>query len=167
MLPCITQAQDKSSKEKAGDIMQILIPVTAYATTFALNDKEGRIQFYKSFFTNIAVTHILKHTVNKKRQENNGNYSFPSGHTSAAFQGATFIHRRYGLKYGIPAYAAAVYVGWSRIEGESDKHDYVDVSAGAAIGILSSYYFTERYKGLEITPVAGNHFLGCNLSKSW
>jgi len=45
----------------------------------------------------------------------------------------------------IPAYIGAAFVGWSKVEGESDKHDATDVLAGASIGILSSYYFTTLY----------------------
>ncbi len=162
-----SQAQDASNSEKAGDILQILLPATAYTTTFVMDDPEGRKQFYKSFATNLAVTYTLKYAVNKSRPEGNGDHAFPSGHTSVSFQSAAFIHRRYGLKYGIPAYAAATYVGWSRVEGESDKHDWTDVAAGAAVGIISSYYFTEPYKGFTVTPTAGKNSLGITISKSW
>jgi len=157
----------KSSTEKTGDILQVLIPATAYATTFLIDDKEGRNQFYKSFLATLVVTHTLKYVVNKPRQENNGDYSFPSGHTSAAFQGAAFIHKRYGFKYSIPAYIGAAYVGWSRIEGESDRHDSTDVAAGALIGILSNYYFTSPYKNLLITPIADSKNIGINVSYQW
>jgi len=157
----------KSSTEKTGDILQVLIPAAAYATTFLIDDKEGRNQFYKSFLTSLVVTHTLKYVVNKPRQENNGDYSFPSGHTSAAFQGAAFIHKRYGFKYSIPAYLGAAYVGWSRVEGESDKHDYTDVAAGALIGIFSNYYFVSPYDNLVITPVADSNNIGINVSYKW
>ena len=60
------------------------------------------------------VMHSLKRITNKERP-NGGDYSFPSGHTSAAFTGAGFIEKRYGLKVGIPAYILASYVGWSRV----------------------------------------------------
>jgi hypothetical protein len=33
--------------------------------------------------------------------------------------GASFIHERYGLKYAIPAYVAASFVGYSRVESKS------------------------------------------------
>lgn len=147
--------------ETSGDIIQILIPAVAYGTTFYLDDKEGRMQFYKSFFTTIAVTQGLKFTIDKDRP-NGSEQSFPSGHTSAAFQGATFIHQRYGLNYGIPAYIAASFVGYSRVE--ADKHYIEDVLAGAAIGAASSLYFTEPYKGVKITPVAGSGYYGVTLS---
>ena len=165
--PSISQAEEDSDTRTAGDILQILIPATAYATTFVIDDEEGRTQFYKSFFTNLGITHALKVTVDKPRQENGGNYSFPSGHTSSAFQGAAFIQKRYGWKYGAPAYIGAAFVGWSRVEGESDQHDFYDVAAGAAIGILSAYYFTTPYRNMTVTPVVGTDATGINVSVSW
>ncbi len=175
ILLCITtcfvlqsgSAWAKSNEEATGDMIQVLIPASGYLSTWLLHDKEGRIQFYKSFFTNEAVTYALKYAINKPRQENNGDYSFPSGHTSASFQGATFIHKRYGWKVGIPAYLAAAYVGWSRVEGESDKHDLVDVSTGALIGTLSSWYFTTTWEGVCITPEVGDHAYGIGVHISW
>ncbi len=158
-------AHAKSSSERAGDILSILIPAGAYTSTFVMDDEEGRNEFYKSFATNIVVTEGLKYAINKPRPENNGDRAFPSGHTSVSFQGATFVQKRYGMKYSIPIYVAATYVGWSRVDAK--KHDWVDVAGGAAVGILSSYYFTKPYKGVTITPEAGNGFYGVTFSKSW
>jgi hypothetical protein len=39
--------------------------------------------------------------------------SFPSGHTSAAFIGPTFIHQRYGFVQAIPLYMLASFVGYT------------------------------------------------------
>lgn len=162
-----SSARAASREETTGDILQLLIPAVAFGTTFIIDDREGRMQFYKSFATNFGVTYALKYSINKPRPENNGNHSFPSGHTSAAFQGATFIHLRYGWEYGLPAYLAASYVGWSRVEGEADKHDVTDVVAGAAVGILSTYFYTTPYKGVVIAPIAGNGAYGVGLSGHW
>jgi membrane-associated phospholipid phosphatase len=158
---------EESNFEMAGDILQIAIPATAYGSTFYMDDDKGRTQFYYSFFTNLAVTHALKYIINKPRPEGHGDYAFPSGHTSAAFQGATFLQRRYGWKYGVPAFVCAAYVGWSRIEGESDKHDITDVLGGAAVGILGSLYFTTPYKGITVTPVADTGRYGLNINIAW
>lgn len=160
-----SQAQDTSNTEKAGDILQILLPATAYTTTFVMDDPEGRKQFYKSFATSVVVAYTLKYAINKDRPEDNGGQAFPSGHTTISFQSAAFIHKRYGLKYGIPAYVAATYVGWSRVD--SGKHDWYDVAAGAAVGIVSSYYFTKPYKGFTVTPTADKNALGITISKTW
>jgi len=153
-----TTAADKI--EKTGDALQILIPAVAYGATFYLDDSEGRNQFYKSFATTTGVTQILKYSIDKKRPNGSGK-SFPSGHTSAAFQGAAFIHKRYGLKYAIAAYIGASFVGYSRVE--SDNHFVEDVLAGAAIGIASSFYFSTPYKGFYIRPIANNGTYGITI----
>jgi membrane-associated phospholipid phosphatase len=72
------------------------------------------------------------------------NHSFPSGHTSTVFQGASFIHRRYGFKYSIPAYAIAGFTAFSRVY--ADKHGGFEIHAGAIIGIGSTYLFTTLFQ---------------------
>lgn len=157
-------AYASTDAEKTGDVLQIIIPSVAYGSTFYLDDEMGRNQFYKSFATTVLITQGLKNIIHKKRP-NGSDKSFPSGHTSAAFQGASFIHERYGLKYAIYAYIGASYVGYSRVE--SDNHYLEDVLAGAAIGILSNLYFTTPYKGFVITPSAGNNTYGLKITKDF
>lgn len=130
------------SVETNGDILVVLIPGTAYASTFYKKDKEGRGQFYKSFFVTTFATHGLKTLVDKTRPDGSDHRSFPSGHTSAAFQGAAFIHRRYGWKQAVLPYIAATYVGYTRVEAR--KHDWTDVTAGAALGIASNWWLTTK-----------------------
>lgn len=156
-------ASDKA--ESAGSLLRTLIPAVAYGTTFYLHDSDGRTQFYKGFFTNLAATYALKKSISKTRPNGSDNESFPSGHSSVAFQGAAFIHKRYGLRYAVPAYLGASYVAWSRVE--SDNHYTIDVVAGAAIGIASSFIFTEPYKGFVVTPIAANGIYGIGISKQW
>lgn len=131
----------KDNVEAAGDILQLIVPAIGYGLTFKSDDPEGRNQFYKSAATTFAVTHGLKRTIDAERPDG-GSYSFPSGHTSAAFHGAGFIHARYGFETAWPAYVAATFVGYSRID--SDRHHTRDVLAGAALGVASSFYFTPK-----------------------
>lgn len=150
--------------ESAGTAVQILIPAVAYGATYYVDDPEGRTQFYESFLTSMAVTYILKYTIEEKRP-NGGEHSFPSGHTSAAFQAAAFIHRRYGFKYSIPAYLGAVFVGYSRVE--SRNHFTRDVLAGAAVGIGSVLLYTRPYHGVSVTPIADSGYFGITLCARW
>ncbi len=150
--------------EKAGDVLQLLVPGIAYGATFYMDDEQGRMQFYQSFAATVAVTYGLKYSVDKKRP-NGSDHSFPSGHTSAAFQGASFIQRRYGWRYSLPAYLAASFVGYSRVE--SDNHYVEDVLAGAAIGIASSYYFVEPYQGVTLSPYAEKDSYGISMRMDW
>ena len=151
--------------ETAGDVIRIVIPAVAYGATWYKDDKEGRIQFYKSFLANTVVTFGLKFAIDKERPDGSDYDSFPSGHTSYAMQGASFIHLRYGWQYAVPLYFGAAYVGYSRVH--SEKHYELDVLAGAVIGFLSSYFFTMPYKGVTITPIANAGFYGLTIKKIW
>jgi len=163
LIPGTASASD--AIEKSGDILRTLIPVAAYGATFYMHDSEGRRDFYESFLTNLGVTYALKSTISKTRPNGTDDKSFPSGHTSVAFQGAAFIHARYGPKYAVPAYIAASYVGWTRVE--SDNHYTEDVLVGAAIGIASSFIFTRPYHGFVAAPLVDQGFYGFTISKQW
>jgi len=133
-----------SGIETSGDVILYTLPATAITTTLLLKDYEGTEQFAEGFFLNKIITFGLKGIVKKERPDGDGFDSFPSGHTSTTFQSAAFIQRRYGWKYGIPAYLLAGWTGYSRID--ADRHDLADVLTGAVIGVASSYLFTKPYE---------------------
>lgn len=146
----------KKSIEKVGDVTQLLLPATAAISTIILKDKKGTWQFAKSYATTMAITYTLKHTVKKERPDSHNTHSFPSGHTSSAFSGASFIQRRYGWKYGASAYVLAVFTGYSRVHAK--KHYSIDTLAGALVGIGSTYLFTTPYQQehMELTFTSTN-----------
>lgn len=162
---CITPsyADSSSSIEKAGTAIAVAIPAIAYGSTYYKDDAAGRQQFYKSFGTTVATTYALKAVIEKDRPNDTGDNAFPSSHTSVAFQGASFIHKRYGLEYSIPAYIGAGFVAYSRLE--ADEHDAVDVLAGAALGIASNLYFTTSYNDqLNIAPTVSPEYYGVTVN---
>lgn len=128
----------------AGDVLQFALPATAAGLTLGYWDRDGAIQLGESLAVTVGVTYALKYAIDEKRPYG-GDHSFPSGHTSISFSAAEFMRKRYGWEYGIPAYAAASFVAYSRVEARA--HHPHDVIAGAGIGILSSYIFTKPYKG--------------------
>ena len=132
-----------STARKVGDVMQLALPITALSSTYYMNDTNGTKSFLKSYFTTISMTYVIKEISQKPRPDGSDYLSFPSGHTSSAFAGASFIHFRYGFKYSIPLYLLASFTGYSRVE--SKKHYVEDVLAGAGLAILSSWYFTPSY----------------------
>ena len=138
-----TRAQNKAI-QTSGDVLLFALPATALAGSLLIGDTKGTWQFTKGALLNQAVTIGLKYAVDKERPFNNGDRSFPSGHTSTTFQSAAFIQKRYGWAYGIPAYALAGFTGFSRLNAQ--VHDGWDVLAGAAIGIGSAYLFTTPYQ---------------------
>ena len=97
----------------------------------------------KAYISTISTTYLLKEITRKNRPDGTDHRSFPSGHTSSAFSGASFIHFRYSFKYSIPLYLLAAFTGYSRVE--SKKHYTEDVIAGAGLAIFNSWYFTTPY----------------------
>jgi len=129
--------------DTAGDVGRVLIPAAAAGVTLAKKDWTGGKQLFLSLLTAAAVTEGLKAVVHEKRPDG-GDHSFPSGHTSISFATASYLQIRYGWRYGIPAFLAAAFVGYSRVD--ADEHWTKDVVGGAAIGIVSGWIFTSRYR---------------------
>ena len=161
IVTCFSQTPDSSPNsthekwefvlEDTGDVLQMALPIAALTTTIVKKDWNGTKQLAISYGTSILVTHSLKRIVRKERPEGRNLYdAFPSGHTTSAFSGASFIQRRYGWKYGKWAYLGASIVGVSRMEGPDGWHDIWDVIAGATIGIGSTYIFTKPYQKSKI-----------------
>jgi len=163
------QAQDTSettpqvgTTQKIGDVVLFALPTATLATSFIIGDEKGAWQFTKGLLLTVGITYGLKYSINKQRPDMSNDNSFPSGHTSTVFHSAGYVHRRYGLKYAIPSYALAGFTAASRID--SNKHDILDVIAGAAIGLGSNLLFTTEYQQehmeLTYTNFEGNHMIG-------
>jgi membrane-associated phospholipid phosphatase len=157
-------AESGDTIEKAGDIGLFLLSGTALTMLFVHKDAAGALPFAESFATSMAATYGLKYTIHETRP-NGGKHSFPSFHASSAFSGAAFIQQRYGWAYGIPAYLAASFVGYSRIE--SKNHHFGDVVAGAAIGVIPNLIFTKPYKDIPVIPSVGHNFVGITIGKNF
>ena len=145
----------------SGDVGAVLLPVAGLTAILVNRDWQGLKQGALAGITTLGATYILKYAVKKERPDRSDLHSFPSMHTSVSFTAAGFIQRRYGWKWGIPAYIVSTYVGWSRVYGK--KHDWWDVAAGAVIGVGSSYIFTRpfaRKHELTLSPIAGNGHCG-------
>jgi membrane-associated phospholipid phosphatase len=140
------QAQDTT--RRMGDVLAVGLPAFAAGLTFVNDDKEGFMQLAKSEGATFLIVEALKASHHEMRPDGSDNKSFPSGHAAVAFSAAQFLQMKGGWEYGVPAYLAASYVGYSRVE--SHKHYWKDVVAGAATGALTTYYFTDATHGRRL-----------------
>ena len=150
----------------AGDVGQF-IPTTVALTLIAdKKDIEGLKQLGLSSGSGAAVAYGLKYGLNIKRP-NGHNYSMPSGHAWFAFNGAEFIRKRYGWKWGVPMYAVSAMVGYSRVE--AGVHRPQDVVVAAAIPLVSNYFFTDAFEKyhFSVTPLVDTHSAGIALDVRW
>ncbi|MDR0742288.1 MAG: phosphatase PAP2 family protein [Puniceicoccales bacterium] len=137
--------------QQMGDILQFAIPVYAFGLSRGEERYEGTKQFIYSLTASQLTVHVLKETTYQKRpdyQEGRKKNSFPSGHASSAFSGASFIHRRYGFKQAIIPYGLAIATGVSRVHAK--KHYTRDVIVGAVISYLWTWCFVEKKTNIVV-----------------
>jgi membrane-associated phospholipid phosphatase len=149
---------------RAGDVGQILLPAGAAGGALLAHDGPGLRQLAKAYASTMVVVYVLKPVVDRTRP-NGVRYSFPSGHTASAFAGAAFLQVRYGWRLGVPAYALASFVGYSRVE--SREHYTSDVVAGAAIGIAANLVFTRHRGRVVVAPDVGRGHVGTRVTIVW
>ena len=151
----------RTTTGEVGDALQIAIPAISLASSLIKKDWQGSKQFSYGLVTTLAVTYGLKETISKQRPDGRDDDSFPSGHTAVSMHAATYLQQRYGWRYGLPAYIAATYVGFSRVHDE--RHDEQDIIVGALLGYAAGRLFTSKYRGLDVLPLVGEDVVGISI----
>jgi membrane-associated phospholipid phosphatase len=148
------------SSESAGTAVAIALPVIAGGVTLYKDDWMGTAQLTVDTVATVGLAYGLKHVIHEQRPDKSDYMSMPSDTAALAFAPAQFLWDRYGWEYGLPAYAAATFVGWSRVDAQ--KHHWYDVAASAGISFGMSKIFTTRYrpKGLTygVAPTDGGMY---------
>ena len=136
--------------ERSTDVLCLAPSATGLCVAIANHDTQGMKQLGLSTATCLALNYGLELCIKKDRPDGTGHHAFPSTHTAVAFNGSSFLMRRYGWQWGVPAYVASTYVAWGRVH--SYRHDWWDVLGGAAIGAGSAFLFTRPFvKDVDIS----------------
>lgn len=149
----------------AGDVLTIALPLSAWLGTAVAKDKEGAIMFTKSFASTMIITSVGKEIAAKYRPQGESTKSFPSGHSSSAFSGASFLYTRYGKAYGIPAYALAAFTAYSRVN--ANAHHIDDVMAGASVGLFNNWFFVSPHESRVVAYPSiynDNYYMNLNIN---
>jgi membrane-associated phospholipid phosphatase len=146
--------------ESMGTNVAIALPLIAGGITLYKDDWKGSFQLGVDTVATVGLAYVLKHVIHEERPDKSDNMSMPSDTSALAFAPAQFLWDRYGWRYGVPAYAAATFVAWSRVD--ADKHHWYDVTASAALAFGVSKIFTTTYHppGLRygVTPTEGGAY---------
>lgn len=98
-----------------------------------------------------GTTWALKHGVSERRPDWTDRRSFPSGHASIAFAGATILDKEFrhvSPWISVAGYAVATGVAIDRVA--RNRHHWHDVAAGAAVGIggtMLGYWLGDKLTG--------------------
>jgi len=151
-----------------GDFIDDVLQHAPMASVFAIRafDNKGRpweevaATAVGSYAVATITTYSLKRMTHELRPDKSDHRSFPSGHATYAFAGATMLHHEYGKRspwITIGGYGLATLIAADRVR--QDRHYLHDVCAGAVIGVAStelSYYvskklFRSNHVGLSFT----------------
>jgi membrane-associated phospholipid phosphatase len=131
--------------ESLGVDTAIALPLIAGGITVYKGDWTGTAELGADGISTVGTAYILKDIVKEQRPNKSDFQSFPSDTAAVAFAPAQFLWDRYGWQYGVPAYAAALFVGYSRVEAK--EHHWYDVAASDVLAVGFSKLFTTRYNG--------------------
>jgi membrane-associated phospholipid phosphatase len=151
----------------AGEILRIALPVAAGGFSLYREDYDGVLQLGVSELFAEGTSLVLQHFIHEQRPDKSDYKSFPSDSAAVSFSAASYLQIRYGWDYGLPAYAVAAFVGYSRVEAK--KHHWGDVLAGAVLGWGTSEITTIRYQNVQINASPGYDKtpLGFSISAIW
>lgn len=137
------------NSESLGTDVAIALPIIAGGITLYKNDWMGTAQLTVDTVATVGLAYGLKHVIKEQRPDKSDFQSMPSDTAALAFAPAQFLWDRYGWEYGLPAYGAATFVAWSRVDAQ--KHHWYDVAASAGISFGMSQIFTTRYRPKGLT----------------
>ena len=136
----VAHAGDRA--ERVGDVLAVGLPLLAAGLSLNEGDTGGFWQLARSEALTVGSILVLKEVVHSTRPNGRDDKSFPSGHSGIAFAAAHHIQMKHGASWGLPAYALAGVVAWSRVDAR--EHRWRDVIAGGAIGVLSTAWLSAQ-----------------------
>ena len=139
--------------ENLGTIVAVALPLTAGGISAVKNDWTGVAQVTVGTGLTLGTAYGLKQIIRSERPDKSDMKSFPSDTAALAFAPASYLWDRYGWEYGVPAYLAASFVAYSRVD--ANKHHWYDVAASAVIAFGYSKIITTDYTGPFYSNVYG------------
>ena len=151
----------------ASDVGVVALTALAIGLPAVHHDGAGALQAAASQGAAGLVVAGLKRTFPARRPDGSDNNSFPSGHTAVSFAAAASIFERHGARIGVPAFAAASFVGLARVE--ADKHHWYDCVVGAGIGTAAGLMITNKHRPRSsmVVPWGDTHGGGFSLAMAF
>lgn len=157
------QASSKGWSD-ASDAGVLALTALAIGLPAVKGDSHGAAQAAVAEGAAGLVVAALKQTFPERRPDGSDNNSFPSGHTAVAYAAAASLYERQGAGVGLPAFAAATFVGVARIEAH--KHHWYDCAVGAGLGTASGLLLT-RHRPVRtafLVPWGDTHGAGATVA---
>jgi len=157
LLLCAAIPARASQTERVGDTLQFLLPAAGAVCSFG---RSGLRDYALRFAALEAMIHLPKNALGEapiNLRPDGGTRGIPSGHTAAAFFGASAVARTC-LRESPPAqmavWGAAMFTGGSRIE--AGAHFLFQVVFGALVGLVADLGVRRGRRPIRLLgPLAG------------
>jgi membrane-associated phospholipid phosphatase len=140
-----------------GTGLAIALPIIAGGISLYKDDWTGIGQLTIETAATVGTAEALKYVVHERRPDGSDYQSFPSDTTALAASGSSYLWKRYGWQYGLPAFLATQLVSYSRVDAR--KHHWYDTLASSAISFGYTQLLVSRYheRGLNygVYPTEG------------
>ena len=151
---------------RAGDVLSFALPLATLGVELARGDREGAGQFAWSFAATTGTAEVLKRVTGVERPDGSNDLSFPSGHAARAFSSAAYVRARHGLLPSLPLYAAAVYVGHTRVDAR--RHRWGDVLGAALLAEASAAWLvTPANRPTRLSVMADGEGVAVMFAARW
>jgi len=151
---CPTVADGDAIADAISDSLRPAVVGTLSAMVVAGNDEmsdTGRYGFDAVIASSLVAEGLKRATDQPRPNDPEANDGFPSGHVTTAFAFARVLSHQYPDTAPY-VYGYALATAWSRLELE--RHDWVQVLAGAALGTWLANESVHREGGLLFGMVA-------------
>lgn len=144
-----------------------------YATSLARNDVKN-YEISKTLINALTlngITTVALKAAARTEAPNDGEFAWPSGHTSSSFCFAAVMNESYGPWVGVPLYGFATFVAYERVDARN--HDLSDVVSGAFLGIAIGHAVARNHQprilGMDVVPYTDPQRGGTGLAllKRW
>jgi len=150
-------AAQNSKIQDAGTYVAIALPVVAGGIAVWKDDWTGAKQLAAVTVLSVGTAFVLKKFIKERRPDHSDFKSFPSDTAALAFRAGELPVATLWLGIRSAAYAAAEFVGYSRVHAK--KHHWWDVLASSAIAFGYNEMITTRfhprhtfYSSLDASP---------------
>ena len=168
-IPEAATAASMSKVETAGKAVAIALPLVSVGISLAHHeDWDGVAELSVSTAATLGVAYLINHVVREQRPDHSDFHSLPSDTAALADSSADYLWARYGWQYGVPAYAAAIFVGYSRVDAK--KHHWYDVAASGLIAYGVNYAIVTRYhenRQYRVYGSADPDAIGIHFAMNW
>ena len=154
--------------ETLGTGIAIALPLTAGGIALYKHDRVGLAQLLVETTLTVGTAYALKNIVREERPDGSDFQSFPSDTTALAASGSSFLWRRYGWEYGLPAFAMTEFVSYSRVQAR--QHRWYDTLASSGIAAGYAYMLGtpfKRHTNIETSLEAAPGGAMARLSYQW